>query len=103
MTISKNQGEAHLREDHLTSFLANDEKNRVLYGTSRLSLFSREKEGVLPLLSLFCANADMMAGALAAKWQLFTEDGGAERSLGHYGATQPVSDYLPLDCCSSSK
>ena len=45
----------------------------------------------------------MMAGALAAKWQLFTEDGGAERSLGHYGATQPVSDYLPLDCCSTSK
>lgn len=66
-----------------------------------------QRDGVclsLPLSSPLCATwkVNTMAGALAAirSYSLRMVEQ-KERSLGHYGITQPVLDYLPLGCFSA--
>lgn len=56
-------------------------KSSVMWNFWAFSSFKEKEDAYLSLPSLLCAtwNADMKGGALAATWQLFTEDGGAER------------------------
>lgn len=83
-------------------------ENQVLYGTSGLSaLLKRGRVPIsIPSLTALCHLECWCDGWSSSNYlgsSSLRMVGQKDRSLGHYGATQPVLDYLPLGCSSAYK